>query len=158
MPRIAFTIRTMVFVTELGVAVPAQRPYVAAQFMGRNNQRVPYPAFLDTGSPYGVVPYRLATQVSWRDLGGQIIRSGQSHAVEWNGIPCRLGELELELVDIPAMIRTRPLRVLAKIASRAAMPHLEQAALLGLNFLSDNKIQQELDGSGTALSGALWVP
>src|SRR5260370_6800060 len=111
MPRIAFTIRTLAFVTELGVVVPAQRPYLAAQFIGPRQQRIPYPAFLDTGSVYSVVPFRLANQVRWKDLGGYMILSGQRRAVEWNGIPCRLGGLEVALVDHRAIVRTSPLRL-----------------------------------------------
>jgi hypothetical protein len=158
MPRIAFTIRTVLFATELGVAVPAQRPYVAAQFLLRHQQRLRYPAFLDTGSPYSVIPYRLANQVPWKDLGGYLILSGQRSAVEWNGIPCRMGELEVELVDTHAMLRTGHLRVLAKVARQPAPPHLDQAVLLGVSFLTDNRIQQALDGSGAALSGSLLLP
>jgi hypothetical protein len=158
MPRIAFTIRTVAFVTELGVAVPAQRPYLAVQFLGRQQQRLPYPAFLDTGSAYSVVPYRIANQVPWKDLGGYLILSGQRRAVEWNGIPCRMGELEVVLIDTHAMVRTGPLRVLAKVASQPAPPHLEQAVLLGVSFLTDNRIQQGLDGSGATLSGSLAIP
>jgi hypothetical protein len=60
MPRIAFEIRTVAFATDLGTAVPAQRPYLAAQFVGHGRHRVPYPTFLDTGSAYSVVPYGLA--------------------------------------------------------------------------------------------------
>jgi len=85
MPRIAFTIRTVAFVTELGVAVPAQRPYLAAQFLGRHQQRLPHPAFLDTGSPYSVVPYRLANQLPWKDLGGYLILCGQRRVGFWHG-------------------------------------------------------------------------
>jgi len=158
MTRIAFAIRIVPFVTERGVAVPAQRAYLTAQFVGRHQQRLPCPAFLDTGSPYSVVPYRLANQVPWKDLGGYIILSGQRRAVEWNGVPCRMGELEVELIDIRARVRTGPLRVLAKVASQPAPPHLDQAVLLGVSFLTDNRIQQDLDGSGIALSGSLWIP
>lgn len=158
MPRIAFTIRTMTFVTERGIPLPAQRAYLAAQFLGRHQQRLPYPAFLDTGSPYSVVPYRLANLVPWNDLGGYLILSGQRRAVEWNGIPCRMGALEVELIDTRAMVRTGPLRLLAKVASQPAPPHLDQAILLGVSFLTDNRIQQDLDGSGAALAGSLWVP
>lgn len=158
MPRIAFTIRTIAFVTEQSVAVPARRVYLAAQFIGRHQQRLPYPAFLDTGSPYSVVPYRLANQVPWKDLGGYLIFSGQRRAVEWNGVPCRMGALEVELIDTHAMVRTGPLRLLAKVASQPAPPHLDQAVLLGMSFLIDNRIQQDLDGSGAALSGSLYIP
>jgi hypothetical protein len=158
MPRIVFTIRTTAFVTERGVSVPAHRPYLAAQFLGQHQQRLPYPAFLDTGSPYSVVPHRLANQIPWKDLGGYLIFSGQNRAVEWNGIPCRMGVLEVELIDTHAMVRTGPLRVLAKVASQPAPSHLDQAVLLGVSFLTDNRIQQDLDGSGTALTGSLWVP
>jgi hypothetical protein len=157
MPRIPFTMRTVPFVTELGTAAPAQRPFLSAQFLGHVGRRLPYPAFLDTGSPYSVVPYRLAMQVPWKDIGEHLLLGSQRRSVEWNGIPCRLGEVEVELVDTSAFVRTRALRVLAKIARQQAPSHLEQAVLLGMSFLADNRARQELDATGAGLSGHVWV-
>lgn len=158
MPRLPFVIRTVPFVTERGIAVPARRPFLPAPFVGRQGQRLPYPTFLDTGSPYSVIPYRLASRVPWNDLGGQVIVAGTVHPVEWNGIPCRLGELSMELVDPQAQVRTRGLQVIAKVASQPAAPHLEQAALLGMSFLIDNQLREELDATGMSASGFAWVP
>ena len=158
MPRIPFIIRTIPFVTERGIAVPARRPFLMTQFAGSQGQRLPYPAFLDTGSPYSVIPHRLASLVPWNDLGAQVIVAATAHPVEWNGIPCHLGELSVELIDPRTQVRTRSLRVVAKIASQPAAPHLEQAALLGMSFLTDNQLREELDATGKAACGFVWVP
>jgi hypothetical protein len=158
MPQIPFTIRTVPFVTESGSTAPARRPFLNTQFMGHAGQRIPYPAFLDTGSAFSVVPFRLAIQVPWKDLGENLVLAGQLRPVEWNGIPCRMGELEVELVDTRLFVRTRLLRVLAKIPRQPAAAPLEQAVLLGMSFLTDNKAHQEFDATGAGLSGHIWVP
>lgn len=157
MAQIPFSIRSLALVTDRGISVPARRPFVTAQFVAPLGQRVPYPAFLDTGSPYSVIPFRLASQVSWSDLGGYLISGAQKNAAEWSGIPCRMAELSVELVDTQARIRTRTLRVVAKLLTQPAPAPLEQAVLLGMNFLTDNRLRQELDATVPALSGALWV-
>jgi hypothetical protein len=105
MPRIPFVIRTIPFVTERGIAVPARRPFLLAQFVGPAGQGVPYPAFLDTGSPYSVIPCRPACQVPWKDLGAQVIAAGMTRAVEWNGIPC-IGHIALDFLDVAGNNRT----------------------------------------------------
>jgi hypothetical protein len=68
-----------------------------------------------------------------------------------------MGELEVELVETQSLIRTRVLRVVAKVASQPAAPHLEQAALLGMNFIFDNRLRQELDATGPNASGYVWA-
>jgi hypothetical protein len=69
-----------------------------------------------------------------------------------------MGALEVELVDTSASVRTVPLRVTAKIATQPAPAHLEHAALLGMNFLTDNRLRQELDATGLGMVGCVWVP
>lgn len=93
----------------------------------------------------------------WTDLGGQVILSGRVHPVEWNGLPCRMAELALELLDTHAGIRTRILRVVAKLLTRPAPLVLERAVLLGLNFLTDNQLRLELDATTPSPSGWVWV-
>ncbi len=158
MPHISFTIKTVAFVTESGSAAPARRPFLSAQFLGFGGQRLPFPAFLDTGSAFSVVPYRLAQQLPYVDLGEHLVLAGQLRPVEWNGIPCRMGEVEVELVDTNLFVRTRVLRVVAKIPRQAAAPTLEQSVLLGMSFLTDNRAHQELHATSAGLSGHIWVP
>jgi hypothetical protein len=157
MPQIPFTIRSVPFVTERGFAIPARRAFVAAQFVGRLKRSVPYPTLFDSGAAYSVVPLRLAHQIRWRDLGNQAMLGGRSHTLEWNGLPCQMGELEAELVDMQSLTRTRVLRVLAKVLSAPAPPPLEQSAILGMSFLTDNSLRLELDASGPTMSGFLTI-
>jgi hypothetical protein len=86
-----------------------------------------------------------------------MVWGGRTRPVEWNGLPCQLAELEVELLDTHARIRTRSLRVVAKLLTQPAPPHLEQSVLLGINFLTDNQLRQELDAITLYLSGSLWV-
>jgi hypothetical protein len=49
--------------------------------------------------------------------------------------------------------------VVAKFASqRSQHSHLELTAVLGMNFLTDNGLRLELDGTGADLTGYLSVP
>jgi hypothetical protein len=100
MQSISLDIRTVTFLTEGGLPIPARRPFVAAQFKGSQGPNVPYPTFLDSGSAYCVIPYSLALQVAWTSLGTHAVLAGNTQPVEWNGLPCRMGQLEVELVDI----------------------------------------------------------
>ncbi len=57
------------------------------------------------------------------------------------------------------MKASRPFLVVAKFASqRSQHPHLELAAVLGLNFLTDNKLRFEMDGTGADLVGYFTIP
>ena len=47
--------------------------------------------------------------------------------------------------------------VLAKVAVPPASSQLEQAAIFGMSFLTDNSLREELDAAGIPLSGCVWV-
>jgi hypothetical protein len=158
MLSIPLDIRAVAFLTERGHPIPARRPFVAAQFRGNQGPRVPYPTFFDSGSAYCVIPYSLAVQVAWTSLRAHAVLAGNSPPVEWNGLPCQMGELEVELVDTCLQVRTGLLRVLAKVASQPAVSRLERSAILGMSFLTENHLRLELDGIGPTVAGALWVP
>ena len=54
---------------------------------------------------------------------------------------------------------SRPFLVVAKFASqRSRHAHLELAAVLGMNFLTDNNLRLELDGTGADLVGYFSIP
>jgi hypothetical protein len=157
MTVIPFELRTLPFVTDRGVLVPARRPYVAAGYPTPNGSKVPYPTFVDTGAAYSVIPYSLSQQTTYRPLGARVMLSGQARAMDWHGIPCEFGELEVELIDTAVSVRTPTVHVLAKMPSQPASPPLERAAIFGMSFMSDNCLHQELDASGGTMVGSFWV-
>jgi hypothetical protein len=157
MTHIPLELRQPPFVTEHGTLVPAPRLLVRADFLSPLGQRIRYRTIVDSGSPYSFVPRRLASQIQWSSLGRQLIRGGQSRAVAWFGVPCEMGALEVELVNPSSLIRTRPLRVVAKVAIKPALGFLEDSAVLGLNFVLDNHVWQELDATGPSFAGQLLV-
>jgi hypothetical protein len=159
MVSISLGVRSLAFATEQGVPIPARRLFVTAYFLGKGGQRIPIPAFLDVGAPYNVVPHRLASPVDWVDAGGQaILPTGKSHTIEWFGITCRMREARLELVDLQQQIRTRALRLLAKVPLTAAPAALEKSAILGMNFLTDNGLRLEVDAAGSQIAALIAVP
>ena len=76
----------------------------------------------------------------------------------WLGLTAEMGELEVELVDTRSTVRSASLRVVAKVASQSASPHLDAFAVLGMSFFLDNHASLELDAVGTTFSSSLWVP
>jgi hypothetical protein len=68
-----------------------------------------------------------------------------------------MAELEVELLDTQARIRTKGLRVVAKLLTQPAPVPMERAVLFGMNFLTDNQLREELAGGGPNIAGALWV-
>lgn len=157
MPRIPLEIRRAPFVTENGTPVPALRLFARADFLSPRRHRVRYRTIIDDGSPYSFVPHNLACQIRWSSLGRELIIHGRSSAVTWFGVPCEMGELDVELEDPQTLIRTNPLRVVAKVATQPAPGFLEDCAVLGINFVFDNHGLLELDGTGQSDSAAIQV-
>jgi len=158
MPQIPLEVHRVSAETELGVLAPAYRMYVTARFLSPHGRRIPYPTFIDIGAPYSVIPHRLARQIQWSSAGKQLVIRGKTVSPDWFNIPCEMGQLEIELGHRGTQFWTRPLHVLAKVAIRRAPRQLEDSAILGLNFLLDNHVWLEVDGSGQTLSGLLIVP
>lgn len=157
MSRIPLVVHRIPFTTELGADAPAYRPYVTARFIGLRGRRIEFSTFIDSGSPYSVIPFRLAKQVLWSDLGSELLLGTTSQPVTWQDIPCRMGELEVELGDSALQVWTPPLRVLAKVATQRAAPALVRSAILGMNFVVDNRALFELDATGPTFSGQVLV-
>jgi hypothetical protein len=79
-------------------------------------------------------------------------------ALDWQGIPCDLGETTVYLTDPPTGLQAGPLIVVAKFARRShTQSRVEKAAILGLNFLVDNTSALELSGLPGQLSGKLSI-
>src|SRR5262249_27057069 len=111
MPQIPFSVRIIPFVTELGIPIAARRLFVEAHFVASHGGPLAYQTFFDTGSPYSVVPFTLSTRVTWRSLGRQSFFAGKSRPLEWHGLPCEMGEAEVQLVNTWSGLRSRPLRM-----------------------------------------------
>jgi hypothetical protein len=159
MPTIQFVVRTSPFVTEQGFAAPAHRLFLAARYQSALQGTYPYRTFFNTGAPYSIVPHALAQRVAWRPMGTVTqLPPGPVTAIEWQGVPCVLGELQVELYDVPTCTATQPLLLIAKIATRPTTPRTDYAATLGLNLLTDNAGRLGVSGQCGNLSGSLWVP
>src|SRR5262245_5288113 len=158
MTSIALQFLTLAFVTDQNLPVPARRAFVRARYPGPLGAPVLYDTFIDTGAPYSIIPFQLAAQIRWNQVGTRTILSGRSRPIEWQGLPCVMGELQVVLEDPQTRVLTGSPRILAKIATLLAPPHLEKAAILGLNFLSDNSLRMELEGTPAAVTGRLWFP
>jgi hypothetical protein len=80
--------------------------------------------------------------------------------LKWQDVDCSLGVAQVYLSDPKAGTRTsHPFLVVAKFASqRSQHAHLEQFAVLGMNFLTDDGLRLQLDGTGGDLTGYLSVP
>jgi hypothetical protein len=94
-------------------------------------------------------------------LGGQFLtRPGQSVTEQllWQNVPCVLGETSVFLLDLAAGVQTGPHRVVGKFVEHSVAGEFETTAVLGLNFLRDNRIRLVLEGTGLSLTGHLAVP
>jgi hypothetical protein len=100
--------------------------------------------------------------VHWSPLGQQLTCQGRpaQGVLKWQDADCSLGATYLHLVDLKTGMKVRrPFLVVAKFASqRSQHPHLELAAVLGMNFLTDNSLRLELDGTGVDLAGYFSIP
>jgi hypothetical protein len=168
MPVIPLECRSAVYVTDLGVLVRAWRPYVDARFVTAQVQRTPvaYDCFMDTGAGLSVIPYSLwhGRNLSWTAVGRQLTQGGASSptALQWQGIDCELRSALVYLVDRgKPSVQTGPLVVVAKFALRphtGPLAFLENAVLLGMNFLADNQATLVIQGAAASLAGQLSIP
>ncbi|MBI3461759.1 MAG: hypothetical protein HY000_01680 [Planctomycetes bacterium] len=70
----------------------------------------------------------------------------QRGALAWQGVPCDLGTTDIRLIDLDNDTRTGPHQVAAKFPRRKLQPALENAAILGMNFLADNELPSGSSG------------
>jgi hypothetical protein len=163
MPDISLELRRINYLSDQNVAVSAWRAYAAALFITPTGAPVSFSCILDPGAPLSVLPFSLwhDRNLKWTPLGQQLIRQGAQapERLEWQGVPCSLGDTSVHLIDLPTGVQTGPFLVVAKFVSQR-LPHtpLEMIALLGMNFLTDNQLRLVLDGTGRDLVGSLSVP
>ncbi len=162
MPDISLDLRAVDYVTEQNVALRAWRAFARVRFVAQNGLLVRFPAFVDPGAPFSVVPYSLwhGRRIQWVALGTHLMRAGKPvpEGLLWQGVRCDLGTTEIHLLDLDAGIRTGPHRVVAKSARRRLPPAIENSAILGMSFLADNDFRLVLDGNAAGVVGYLALP
>lgn len=152
MPSISLDFRTRDYVTDFGVRLRSVRPFVGAQLGS-----VRPLCFVDTGAPLSIVSFSVAQQIRWKLQGRQLTFQGSAVSLDWQGIPCELGEAMLVLQDRPHNLQTGPCKLIGKFA-KSVHPSLEGYVILGMNFLKDNGIDLEIHARAAFFVGALLVP
>jgi len=163
MAYIFLDLRRIDYVSDLNVPVSAWRAYADALFVTPSGALVSFSCIVDPGAPFSVLPFSLWNDrnVQWTPLGQQLTRQGSQapEPLEWQAASCDLGETPVHLVDLQMRVQAGPFLVVAKfVRQRLPVPNLESIALLGMNFLTDNRLSLVLDGTGGALVGYLSVP
>ena len=138
------------YVTEKGSVLVACRSYLLAEFRSAMGEPILRQVMLDSGAPWGVLPHSFwsKNQIPWQPIGSQIRRSDrvEFEPITWQGIPCSLGELSVDLLDERTGVRTRPLRLLAKLPEAPGTKVTESEVLFGLGFFRDNSLSHTISG------------
>jgi hypothetical protein len=164
MPDIFLDLQRIDFVSDQNAPVSAWRAHAETLFATSTSTLASFSCIVDTGAPFSVLPFSLwqSYSVQWNPLGQQLTCQGKpaQGTLKWQDVDCSLGATYLQLVDPRTGLKaSRPFLVVAKFASqRSQHSHLEQTAVLGMNFLTDNNLRLELDGTGADLVGYLSIP
>jgi len=138
-----------------GRTLRAWRARVYCIFLSQTGQSIKRWCLIDSGAPLSVLPYSLwhSENLAWNSLGDQVMDTrGRRIPLHWFGVPCEIGETEGSLAD--QSIVAGPLVIVAKFPRAAhANAVIENTPVLGLNFLSDNRLRLGMDGRGAALPG-----
>lgn len=158
MPILALEVKYVDYVSDQGFAVRAQRAFARTSFRTSRQLRVSYRCIVDSGAPFSVLPYSLwhGRKLDWNPLGKHLFRTGsnQPEKLEWQGIACELGKTRVYLVDAHGGVEAGPFLVIGKFAAaQHPRPDVESVAVLGLNFLTDNKDVLTLDGAQLVVGG-----
>jgi hypothetical protein len=159
MTHIPLLEKSISFRTDMGFVVRAIRSYVTIEFTDSVGNILERLAMVDSGAPFSVVPYSLwhEQNLNWNPLASQFLRSDNQvdvAALTWQGVPCRLGEIPIRLVDQQGDARSRPLLLTAKFALSQIRTSLEKEVILGDSFIVDNLLTLSLRGIGGKLDGA----
>jgi hypothetical protein len=152
MPNVAIDIRMKDYVTDQGIIVRSHRAFVTVQIGSV------WPlCFVDTGAPFNIVSSSLAGQIPWAHRGTALLSQGKPISLDWQRIPCELGDTDVVLVDNSTGVRTGPCRLNGKFAL-GVHPSLEKCLILGMNILVDNNADLVLRINQGTLTGHLAVP
>lgn len=114
---------------------------------------------IDTTAPFSIVSFSVAQHTKWTAMGQQLKLNGKPISLDWQGVPCQLGETEIYLIGQPKGTgRLGPFRLVGKFA-QGPHPAFENHIILGMNFLADNNIALTIYGrSGPGIIGWLCLP
>lgn len=149
-----------------GQRLLAARPF--AQLIIPNSQIQPI-CFVDTGAPFSNVSHSIARICSWQRLSvsdpvpvfvnGVLNRTAPaSELLTWNGIPCDLGEIGANLMDVKSGAQSNALRIVGKFAQRSVPMFHDRFVILGLSFFCDNLARLTLAGVPWNISGSIDLP
>jgi len=165
MPDIFLDLRHIDYISDQNVPVAAWRAHAEVLFTTATGALANFSCIVDSGAPFSVLPFSLwqSYNVQWNRIGKQLSRQGGGPApgaLKWQDVDCSLGVTHVHLSDPQTGTRTSsPFLVVAKFGGQPSKhSHLEMFAVLGMNFLADNNLRLELDGTGVDLAGYLSVP
>ena len=164
MPDIFLDLRRIDYVSDQNASGSAWRAHAETLFTTSTSSLASFSCIVDTGAPFSVLPFSLwqSCNVQWSPLGQQLTCHGRpaQGVLKWQDVDCSLGATYVQLIDLQTGMKvSRPFLVVAKFASqRSQHPHLELTAVLGMNFLTDNNLRLELDGTGVDLVGYFSIP
>lgn len=163
MPDLFLQVRCIDYVSDQNVPVSAWRAYAESLFVTPSGTLAPFTCVIDPGAPFSVLPFSLwhDRNLEWISLGHELTRQGAQapELLEWQGVPSDLGETSVHLIDLQSGVQAGPFLVVAKLPhQRLPRTNLETVALLGMNFLTDNRLRLVLDGTAGNLVGYLSVP
>jgi hypothetical protein len=133
------------FTSDLQVPVTASRAFVDAQFLTTGGYPIRVLCHADSGAPLCVVPFSLwhDCNLRWQNLGAHLTVSGKlvPEALTWQGIPCDLGCTRVEMFDHDGNLFAGAYLVVGKFPQNPhSQPEIENMPILGLNFLTDNRL------------------
>jgi hypothetical protein len=163
MPNLSLAFQRIEYITDRRVPITAWRAFAEVAFTTRSRAGVTFSCVLDPGAPFNVLPYSLwhGRQIDWQKLGIRASRKGSMahERVEWQGVLCDLGMTDIYLVDSLTGLQAGPFVMRAKFArQRQRRENLELIALLGMNFIAENRLRLVLDGHHDAMTGFLSFP
>ncbi len=133
-----------------GVAVPIARLQIEL-ILPTTGQPTPFiaqTAWLDTGAPLSLLPYRIQQRgLLWQPLTGI--------QTTWNGFPCDVGRIDVWLTDLVTSSRQGPFAMLAKFLY-AEPPGSPPPFLMGLEFFLAHQASFALDPPPG--QGAIRIP
>jgi hypothetical protein len=137
---------TAEFRTDRSETLRVYRPIIVARFPTVGGSSIVRRCVTDTGAPLSVVPYAVwhVRKLKWSSVSKSLRGSAGSAALTWQGVPCELGEMQIDLAG--------PRVFVAKFALQPTPPC---DVILGVNFLVDNDLGFTLAADGGVLSGTL---
>lgn len=134
MPDLFLNLLHIRYVSDRNISVDAWRAHAEVLFEAQSGAQVSFSCILDSGAPFSVLPFSLwnGRNLKWTFLGSQLTPSGSPvpEALDWQSVPCDLGETSVHLVDGQNRLQAGPFLVVAKFPrQRLPRTNLETIAV-----------------------------